>query len=232
MKFHYDLHVHSVLSPCADVLMTPNNLCNMVSLKGLDVFAVTDHNSAKQLPVIAEIAQSYSFLVVPGIEVCVKEGIHVLVYFRTVEDALRFDGILETYIDQSTKGDTRTGTARLADREDFIIGELPYFPSAPLALSLRGLSSLLKTWDHLLYFAHLDRPVTGGISLAREIPADGIELTPFAPADFLPKNGLSDFRVLRNSDAHQLMDIAEKRDDNVLELPNLGIDALFGVLKR
>jgi len=232
MKYHYDLHVHSVLSPCSDVLMTPNNLCNMVSLKGLDVFAVTDHNSAKQLSVIAEIAQSYSFLFVPGIEVCVKEGIHVLVYFRTVEDALQFDGVLETYIDQSTKGDARTGTARLADREDFIVGELPYFPSAPLALSLRGLSSLLEPYDHLLFFAHLDRPVTGGLALVREVPADGIELTPFAPADFLARHGLKDFLVLHNSDAHQLMDIAEKRDDNVLELPELGIDALFRVLKR
>lgn len=232
MKFHYDLHVHSVLSPCADVLMTPNNLCNMVSLKGLGVFAVTDHNSAKQLPVLAEIAQSYSFLFVPGIEVCVKEGIHVLVYFRTVEEALSVDRILEKYIDKSTKGDPRMGTARLADREDFIIGELPYSLSGALDLSLRGLSSLLKPWNHLLFFAHLDRPLTGGLSLVRDIPADGIELTPSAPADFLSKNGLEEVRVLHNSDAHQIMDISEKRNDNVLELPCLGIDALFGVLKR
>jgi len=58
MKFFYDLHIHSVLSPCADRLMTPNNIFNMANLKGLNIIAVTDHNSMKQLPVLSEIAES------------------------------------------------------------------------------------------------------------------------------------------------------------------------------
>ena len=52
----YDLHMHSCLSPCADDTMTPNNICNMAFIKGLDLIAVTDHNSTKNLPAIAEAA--------------------------------------------------------------------------------------------------------------------------------------------------------------------------------
>jgi predicted metal-dependent phosphoesterase TrpH len=59
MKYYYDLHIHTVLSPCADVLMTPNNLWNMVSLKGLDFVAFVDHNCARQLPMLAKIGESY-----------------------------------------------------------------------------------------------------------------------------------------------------------------------------
>ena len=50
MKLAADLHIHSCISPCADMSMTPNNVVNMAYLKGLDVIAVADHNSARNLP--------------------------------------------------------------------------------------------------------------------------------------------------------------------------------------
>ena len=40
--FFYDLHLHSCLSPCGDMDMTPNNIVNMAKLLGLDVIALTD----------------------------------------------------------------------------------------------------------------------------------------------------------------------------------------------
>ena len=46
MKYYYDLHIHSCLSPCGDMDMTPNNLVNMAKLLGLDVIALTDHNTS------------------------------------------------------------------------------------------------------------------------------------------------------------------------------------------
>ncbi|HOT21679.1 MAG TPA: PHP domain-containing protein, partial [Sedimentibacter sp.] len=45
MKFYYDLHIHSDLSPCSACDMTPNNIINMSLIKGLDIISVTDHNS-------------------------------------------------------------------------------------------------------------------------------------------------------------------------------------------
>jgi len=232
MKFSYDLHIHSVLSPCADVLMTPNNILNMVTLKGLDIIAVTDHNSLKQLPVIDEIAKSYSFLLVYGVEVNVKEGIHVLCYFKTLDDAMRFDGELDRHLDKSVAPDVRIGPARLTDQEDFVIEELPYSLSCPLCLSLPGLCDLLENYDHLRYFAHVDRPDNGGLSHVRDIPMDGIELSMAAPEGFLRENGLEGFPVLHNSDAHQLMDIRERKADNVVELEKLDVDLLFEALRR
>ena len=48
-KKYYDLHIHSCLSPCADNDMTPSNIAGMASLKGLDIIALTDHNTIKEL---------------------------------------------------------------------------------------------------------------------------------------------------------------------------------------
>ena len=75
MIYHYDLHIHSVLSACADDLMTPNNIFNMANLKGLDIISVTDHNSLKQLQICQEISESYDMLFIPGVEITCSPGL-------------------------------------------------------------------------------------------------------------------------------------------------------------
>ena len=55
----YDLHIHSCLSPCGDDEMTPNNICGMAHLAGLEVIAVTDHNAAANLPAVKKVADSF-----------------------------------------------------------------------------------------------------------------------------------------------------------------------------
>ena len=55
----YDLHIHSCLSPCGDDDMTPGNIVGMAAVKGLDVIAVTDHNSCKNCPAVLHFAGEY-----------------------------------------------------------------------------------------------------------------------------------------------------------------------------
>ena len=62
MRLYYDLHIHSALSPCADDDMTPNNIVGMSKLKGLDVIAVADHNSTRNLEAVSEVAKQMDIL--------------------------------------------------------------------------------------------------------------------------------------------------------------------------
>ena len=64
----YDLHMHSCLSPCAEDEMTPNNICGMALVKGLELIAVTDHNSVKQLPAVAKVAAGMGLKMLYGCE--------------------------------------------------------------------------------------------------------------------------------------------------------------------
>ena len=88
MKYSYDLHIHSCLSPCGDMDMTPNNIVNMASLLGLDLIAVSDHNSALNLPAVFTAAKGTELTVIPAIEANSAEEVHVLCLFETLEDAL------------------------------------------------------------------------------------------------------------------------------------------------
>ena len=83
MKLYYDLHLHSCLSPCGDIDMTPNNLVNMAALQGLDGIALSDHNTAKNLTSVLQVAEHVWGLVIPAIVVCPREWVHVPCLFET-----------------------------------------------------------------------------------------------------------------------------------------------------
>ena len=70
MRFSYDLHVHSCLSPCGDADMTPNNIVHLASLLGIDILALTDHNSCGNCAAATAVGEKAGVLVVPGMELC------------------------------------------------------------------------------------------------------------------------------------------------------------------
>ena len=87
-KVFYDLHIHSCLSPCGDDLMTPPNIANMAWLKGLQLIAVTDHNSCRNARAVAEAAKELPLTVIPGIELTTAEEIHVVCLFPGFDEGL------------------------------------------------------------------------------------------------------------------------------------------------
>ena len=93
-----DLHMHSCLSPCADDDMTPANICGMAHIKGLQAIAVTDHNTARNLPYVKEAADYYGLILLPGMEITTREEVHLLGYFRDVDTAVKVGEIFTEHL--------------------------------------------------------------------------------------------------------------------------------------
>ena len=89
-KYFYDLHIHSVLSPCGDDDMTPCNIVGMSKLLGLDVIAITDHNSTGNAEAVMKCGQAMGLTVVPGMELETREEVHVLMLFEDLSKANEF----------------------------------------------------------------------------------------------------------------------------------------------
>jgi len=228
MRYYYDLHIHSVLSPCADVLMTPHNIFNMATLKGLNIIAITDHNSAKQLPICAEIAQSYDMLFVPGIEVEVSEGFHVLIYFKHVDEAIRFDHILKPYINKEEVDLSLYNEQSLTNIYDETIETIPHLLTAPTQISMIELLKILnESFEYIIGYAHLDRKKQSGIDYCHTIELNFVEVTKHVSESFIEHHYLDRYKIVMNSDAHQIIDISEKSIHNYMDLNELTIDAFF-----
>lgn len=90
MKFYYDLHIHSCLSPCADDLMTPASIAGMAKLGGLDICALTDHNSVKNCRAFSRACDFYGVIPLFGMELTTSEDVHMICLFSSLDTASEF----------------------------------------------------------------------------------------------------------------------------------------------
>ncbi len=233
MKYFYDLHIHSALSPCADVLMSPNNILNMAMLKELNIIAITDHNSCLQLDVINELKDSYEMLVVPGAEIEVKEHYHVVCLFRSFEDAKKFQQKLDLYLDVKMHDEEIYGEQNLFNVFDDIINNHQVSLMGSSNIGLLELRKMICELNGVMILAHIEKypAIIEKIKTIYQDVFDAVEVN--ASYDINKISHQLDelpYRIFRDSDAHQIMDISEPT--NQIELENLTIDDLFDAIKR
>ena len=90
MEIRADLHIHTVLSPCGDLDMSPANIIGMALQKGLSLIGISDHNSTRQAPVIQQLGERQGLRVLCGTEINTAEEVHALAYFPTLERLTAF----------------------------------------------------------------------------------------------------------------------------------------------
>ena len=221
MKYYYDLHIHTCLSPCGDVLMTPNNILNMASLKELDIIAITDHNSTLQLPSIMELAESYDMLVIPGVEVTTKENYHVVCLFKSLSDANQFQSVLEHFLNKCSYDKELYGYEQILDVNDEEVAELDYYLTPPTNLDVNNLNRVVKKIGGLLILAHPHKYPNLEITDEFISKFDGFERHLKDSSHIINKQS----KLFENSDAHQIIDILEKT--SCIELEDLTIESFF-----
>ena len=215
MNYFYDLHIHSVVSACADILQTPNNILNMSMLKGLDIISICDHNTAKQYKTIDKIKDSFDFLVIYGMEVTVKEGFHVLTYFENYDDIMSLDEVIDASLDKSIMNDNKSlndqAICNVYDLEEYVI---PYFLNQK-SISFSELITITKKLGGLVIPAHIDRKNTGILDFISDFSSydiDGIEIYDVNNIDKLLTMYpyLKKYKYLHSSDAHDIDKISER----------------------
>ena len=221
MRYTYDLHNHSCLSPCADNDSTPNNIAGMAYLSGIKIVALTDHNSAKNCPAFFEAAKRYGIIPVAGMELTTSEDIHLVCLFEKLDSALDFDRYLQ---EKRVLIKNRTdifGEQLILSGEDEVIGSEEYLLSNATEISLDEAPELIKSFGGVCYPAHIDRDANGIIAILGTLPP-----TPFFNcveirdgekiSEYKEKYGLTDKLIIVSSDSHYLTDINET--NNFFEL--------------
>lgn len=84
--FRADLHVHTVLSPCAEVEMIPPLIVERALELGIDLIAITDHNASANVSAVQKAAEGTGLTVLPGMEVQTREDVHLLCLFASLAD--------------------------------------------------------------------------------------------------------------------------------------------------
>ena len=155
---YYDLHMHSCLSPCAENEMTPNNICNMALIKGLDLIAVTDHNSVKQLPAFAQAAKTIGIRALYGCEIQTIEEVHVLGLFAVLEQAMKLQEWIDLHMPDIPNQTDYFGDQWICNAQDEMLEQEPRLLLVSLDVSLEETVVKIHELGGRVILAHvLDR---------------------------------------------------------------------------
>lgn len=220
MKFYYDMHIHSDLSPCGSSDMTPNNIINMSYIKGLDIISVTDHNTARNLPPVVMLGEKAGIKVLPGIEVTTKEEVHVLCYFSNLTDALDFGDIIYSSLPHMINDPVIFGEQNIYNEMDEKTGSLEKLLLNATPLSISEVRRLAVSRHGIMVPAHINKKSNSILGVLGFMPKNlCIDFVEIYEKTEIDEMLLTEYKILRNSDAHQLVDISEAK--NFFELDDI-----------
>lgn len=211
-----DLHLHSCLSPCAEDDMTPWNMVGMAKIKGLDVIAITDHNTALNAADAMAAGREYGVAVIPGMEITSREEVHMLAYFFTLEDALRASDEVYAHLPSIKNDPTLFGNQIIMRDGDTPSGTVEKLLINATDLSVDEVCALVRTHGGIPIPAHINRGSNGMIGALGLMPflLEYPVVEVYRGVD-CPAYATKGRFLLHSSDAHRLEDIQEQE----FELP-------------
>ena len=210
MQFKADMHIHSVLSPCGDIDMSPLAIVETAKARGMDIIGLTDHNSTLNADVTRRLGEKMGLHVLMGAEVTTKEEVHCLAFSYQL----------------------------VVDEEENIVDQVPHLLINALDLSMLELQQKVYQMGGIFIPAHIDRPTFSLSSQLGFVPSGlkfhAMELSYYCKRDgykFLEDHPwFSDLNFIQSSDAHFVPDIAKIH--SVLEMPFFSFDNFKDALRQ
>ena len=213
-ELFYDLHIHSCLSPCGDDESTPANIAMLAKMLGLDVAALTDHNSCKNCPAFFEAAKAAELLPIAGMELTTQEEIHVLCLFPELDNAMEFDKYVHERIMPIKNKPEIYGNQLVKNSGDETVDIEEICLINATDIDFYSVKPLVKSYGGIMIPAHIDRKAFSLINSLGGVPSDaGFECVeikyPEAVENLTLKYPyIGECGVIFDSDAHYLENIS------------------------
>ena len=211
-KVKSDLHLHSVLSPCGDLLITPGEIVKKAKEKNIKVLALTDHNSAENAEVFEYYCGKNNILFIPAMEVETREEIHILCYFPDLISLERWQALVYEHLPGKDNDEDFFGPQIKCDFADEYTEKIAKMLAGAVDLSLDESVKKVFELGGIVVPSHLDRK-NSIISQLGFIPPDlDFETVEISKNISLEKAldkypQLSNYQIIKNSDSHYLKDI-------------------------
>jgi len=223
-RFRADLHVHTCLSPCGDLQMSPQKIPAQARRQGVELIAICDHNSAKNVPAVIRCAEGTGIVVLPGMEICTSEEIHLLAIFENLDLVEQMQSLIYRHLEGRNNPEV-FGLQVIANELDEVMGYEEKLLSRGINLTVDQVVDKIHRLGGVAVASHIDRESYSVISQLGFIPDtlrfDALELTRHIRTEEARKRfaGSRTWTFIRNSDAHYLDDIGINTCEYLLECP-------------
>jgi predicted metal-dependent phosphoesterase TrpH len=225
--YRADLHVHTCLSPCGELEMTPQAIIQTCRNKELQVVGISDHNTAQNVPGVRKAAQGTGITVLAGMEVTTAEEVHILAIFDNEEQALVFQDIVYTHLLPGKNDEDLFGIQVISNEKDEVEGVVDRLLIAGTTLPMNHVIDTIHEKGGLAVASHIDRESYSLLGQLGMIPddfkADALEVSPLGSIAEIRKNvhGADRFPLITASDSHHLKDIGRACTRFYLEEPTV-----------
>jgi len=222
-RFKADLHIHTVLSPCGDLEMSPANIVRTAKLKDIEIIGITDHNSTKQCNILKTTAAKEGIYVLTGAEVTSKEEVHCLTFFESNESLLEFQQYLDLYLPDIKNNVDLFGYQVVVDDEENIVEEEERLLISALDQSIEEIEKKVHGLNGIFIPAHINKSKFSILSQLGFVPADlhveALEISKhISKTEFLSNNSyLKNFTFIQDSDAHYIENIGDTSTEFLME---------------
>jgi len=222
--FFCDLHIHSALSPCGALEMSPRNIVRRAKEVGLDLIAVTDHNMTENALAAHRLAEKSGIVVLFGMELQTEEETHVLTIFDDFEIALAFQREIYSLLPPVANNADFFGDQVVVDEYDEIVRFEERLLLNSAQISISDASLWVKAHGGLVIPAHIDSPTFSVVSqlgyVPDDAPFDALEVRHPERLDMIkPMVANRELPFVTFSDAHYVKDIGRRRIRLNLDTP-------------
>jgi PHP family Zn ribbon phosphoesterase len=231
MKLKYDLHIHSCVSPCGDDKMTPAVAAGMARLAGLDIAALSDHNTTRNCPAFLKAAEAYGILGIPAMELTTSEEAHILCLLPSLKAAEEFDRYVYERISGVKNRPEIFGNQYVCDADDNIIEAEEKLLIAATSIGVYDVVGLLRSFGGVAIPAHIDRSSFSVLSNLGFIRDDmGFEAVEVSRSANLCRihaehSEICGMPYIINSDAHRPEDIPDA--ENTMETEKITVSSVI-----
>ena len=214
--FTADLHLHTVLSACAESEMLPEFIVERAGELGLDLIAVTDHNSAENCEAVINAAAETGLVVWPGMEVQSREEVHMLCLFDALAQALAWQEQVYDRLPPLRNKESVFGVQVLLGTDGDPTGYNDRLLLTSVSMSVEEVAEKVQALGGICIPAHVDRPAYSLIANLGFVPTGlgirAVEISPLVgPKEARERiPGLEGYSLIANGDAHRLTDMMRR----------------------
>jgi PHP family Zn ribbon phosphoesterase len=209
-KFRADLHVHTVLSPCAEVEMIPPLIVQKALEHGINLIAITDHNASANVRAVQKAAEGTGLTVLPGMEVQSREDVHLLTLFQTVEALEKWQAQVNDALPRLSNKPEFFGEQFVVDETGNFIRSETQLLLTSTRLSIDAIIERVRSLEGLVIPAHVERisygllPTLGLLSEKWQLLAVEISRHTSPEKARLTFPALRQVQLIQNGDVHRL----------------------------
>ncbi len=219
-EFRLDLHIHTCLSPCADLTMIPGEIIKKAKEKGLDGIGICDHNSAENIIAVKKAGERRGLQVLGGVEITSSEEVHILAFFSDDNALLEMQDIIYKNL-SGENNESFFGEQLVADEYDRIIDLNNRLLIGSTRLTVDEIVRSIHRLGGVAVASHIDRESFSIIGQLGFIPEglclEALELSPNYDSSKLENYKSYGLQLVTFSDAHFLTDIGKSYTNFFLE---------------